>query len=411
MRTHRIGWLAAVAVVLAALAACSSDDGDSDAAEEDGARTEGAATEVALPESWEGYTSESYADDAHWLCKPGIADDVCEDTDLDATVVEADGSTEVVEHEVAEDPPVDCFYVYPTTSYDEGPNSDWEPGEAEEISTVRNQAARLTATCRVFAPIYRQATLSAIGGGFREDTRDVAYGDVLDAFKEYVVNLSDGRGFVLIGHSQGAGMLSRLIAEEIDDEPLLRDRLVAAYILGSSVQVPEGEVVGGSFRNVPLCEEEDQTGCVVSFVSYRATQPPVEGALFGRDGDGTVAACVNPAALAGGRAELQPYMPVEQPEGALLGGVTGTPPFSDPARNEEVTTAWVTFPGLVEGECVRRDGYTYLELTVNADPDDPRADDIGGDLNEQWGMHLVDVNVAMGDIVDLVASQAAAYTG
>src|SRR5690606_2204549 len=260
VRTHRIGWLAAVAVVLAALAACSSDDGDSDAAEEDGARTEGAATEVALPESWEGYTSESYADDAHWLCKPGIADDVCEDTDLDATVVEADGSTEVVEHEVAEDPPVDCFYVYPTTSYDEGPNSDWEPGEAEEISTVRNQAARLTASCRVFAPIYRQATLSAIGGGFREDTREVAYGDVLDAFMEYVVNLSDGRGFVLIGHSQGAGMLSRLIAEEIDDEPLLRDRLVAAYILGSSVQVPECEVVGGDFENVPLCEEEDQTG-------------------------------------------------------------------------------------------------------------------------------------------------------
>src|SRR5690606_40874403 len=123
---------------------------------------------------------------------------------------------------------------------DEGRNRDGEPAEAEEISTVRNEAARLTATCRVFAPIYRQATLSAIGGGFREDTREVAYGDVLDAFKEYVVNLSDGRGFVLIGHSQGAGMLSRLIAEEIDDEPLLRDRLVAAYIPGPSRHAPEG---------------------------------------------------------------------------------------------------------------------------------------------------------------------------
>ncbi len=33
------------------------------------------------------------------------------------------------------------------------------------------------------------------------------------------------------------------------------------------------------------------------------------------------------------------------------------------------------------------------------------------DLNAQWGLHLIDANVAMGDIVDLVAAQAASYTG
>jgi hypothetical protein len=48
---------------------------------------------------------------------------------------------------------------------------------------------------------------------------------------------------------------------------------------------------------------------------------------------------------------------------------------------------------------------------VNGDPTDPRTDDIGGDLNEQWGMHLIDANVAMGDIVDLVTAQAEGYTG
>ena len=119
---------------------------------------------------------------------------------------------------MADDPPVDCFYVYPTTSFDEGPNSDWEPAEAEEIHTVYNQTARLTSTCRVFAPVYRQATLSAIGGGAREEGVEpwtVAYGDVVDAFKDYVVNSSEGRGFVLIGHSQGSGVLTRLIAEEV----------------------------------------------------------------------------------------------------------------------------------------------------------------------------------------------------
>ena len=406
-----------LAVALTALgASCSSGDGDDDAddagAEAEGAGGDSTAAEVELPEGYEGYTSENYADDAHWLCKPGIADDVCS-RDLDATSVAADGSTEIVEHEVAEDPPIDCFYVYPTTSFDQGPNSDWEPAEAEEIHTVYNQAARLTSTCRVFAPVYRQATLSSIGGGGDDDGVEpwtVAFDDVLDAFKDYVVNESEGRGFVLIGHSQGAGMLTRLIEAEIDDEPLLRDRLVAAYILGSAVQVPVGDVVGGTFANVPLCEEDDQTGCVVSYASFRATAPPTPAAFFGRGGDGTRAACVNPADLTGGPAPLQPYFMVTPPEGSLLGGDVAHP-FADPARTAEIETPWVTYPDFVEGACAEEGDYTYLSLSVNADPADPRTDDIGGDLNEQWGMHLIDANVAMGDIVDLVATQADSYIG
>ncbi len=112
---------------------------------------------------------------------------------------------------------------------------------------------------------------------------------------------------MLLGHSQGAGMITRLIEDEIDDEPLLRDRLVAAYVLGSSLQVPDGEVVGGDFADVPLCEAEDQTGCVVTYSSYRSTDPPAGVAFFGRGGDGTRAGCVNPAAVGGGAATVQPY--------------------------------------------------------------------------------------------------------
>jgi Protein of unknown function (DUF3089) len=406
-------------LVAGALAvSCSSDGGDGDAdgsgGDDDRAAADGGRVE--LPADYEGHTSEVYADDANWLCKPGIPDDVCS-RDLDATSVAADGSTEVIEHEPADDPPVDCFYVYPTTSYDEGPNSDLEPAEAEEIWTVLNQAARLTSTCRVFAPVYRQATLASIGGGRddREGGTDpwtVAYGDVVDAFTHYVANESEGRGFVLIGHSQGAGLLTRLIADEIDDEPLLRDRLVSAYILGSSVQVPEGEVAGGSFRNVPLCEARDQTGCVVSYSSYRADDPPTGAGFFGRADDGTRAACVNPADLAGGEpVALQPYFGVDHPEGGLLGGVAGAQPFADPARTAEIETPWVTYPDFVRAECTEAGDYTYLALSVEGDPADPRTDDIGGDLTDEWGMHLVDANVAMGDIVDLVASQAEAYTG
>ena len=120
-----------------------------------GRRPRGAATTTtepaALPAGWEGYSSATYADDAHWLCKPGIADDVCS-RDLDATRVAADGTTEVEPHEAAEDPAVDCFYVYPTVSEDPTPNSDLVPAEAQEINTVYNQAARLTSSCRLYAP-------------------------------------------------------------------------------------------------------------------------------------------------------------------------------------------------------------------------------------------------------------------
>jgi hypothetical protein len=42
-------------------------------------------------------------------------------------------------------------------------------------------------------------------------------------------------------------------------------------------------------------------------------------------------------------------------------------------------------------------------------PSEPRIDDIGGDLTPEWGMHLIDVNVAMGDLVSLARSEGKAF--
>ena len=58
-----------------------------------------------------------------------------------------------------------------------------------------------------------------------------------------------------------------------------------------------------------------------------------------------------------------------------------------------------------------KDGVNWLEVTVNADPATPRADDISGDLTPEWGLHLVDMNLVMGDMVDLVAAQKDAFAG
>lgn len=347
------------------------------------------------------YTSEVYADPAHWLCRPDKADDVCH-RNLDATVVQPDGSLEVQPHTVASAPPIDCFYVYPTISADQTPNSDLVPSDAEEGS-VLSQAARLTSQCRVFAPVYRQLTLPALLGRVPADrlaASQVAYGDVLDAWRHYLANDNGGRGVVFIGHSQGASHLNRLLREELDPNPQMRSLLVAAYLIGSTVRVPEGADVGGDFANIPLCRRTEQIGCVVSYASFRSTAPPPANSFFGRPrgGDG-VAACVNPAAPAGGRAPLRPYFP------------TGPWVLRHPAAAARITTPFVTLPGLLEGECVQRDGFSYLEVTVRSDPASPRARDITGDLTPEWGLHVVDVNLAMGDIVEMVAAQAAAFSG
>jgi hypothetical protein len=241
---------------------------------------------------------------------------------------------------------------------------------------------------------------------------DPVFADVLDAWRHYMAHDNGGRGVVLIGHSQGASLLTELIASEIDPHEDVRDHLVAAYLAGTSVAVPEGADVGGEFAQVPLCRTPDQTGCVVTWSSYRADAPPPEGAIFGRPFAGGVrAGCNSPAALAGGSSELSSYFPAAPGSSILsaLGAAGGeTRPWVDPALGA-VTTPFVATPGLVRAECVHRDGYDYLAVTVDGDPADPRVDDIGGDLTPQWGLHLQDVNLVMGDIVELVANQRDAY--
>lgn len=385
----------------------TADTGAEDASGVDSSPDRDTEQDAAPIGPYAGHTSETYSDLNHWLCHPDRDDDPCDES-FDTTVVYADGSTEIVEHVVADDPLFDCFYVYPTISSDSGDNSDLEPG-VEEGFVIQNQAGRLASECRLFGPVYRQGTLTALLFGGGADF-ELAYADVLDAWKHYIANESDGRPFLLIGHSQGTGMLRLLMQNEIDGVPELQDRLVAAYLIGSTIEVPDGEDVGGSFDTIPLCRQTDQTGCVVTFASFRDTDPPTNASRFGRaQTDGHVAACNNPASLTGGSHALIPYSPRDVP-GALSLVISGDySPFADSEGAPEITTPYFMLPDFIEGECVVKDGYSYLEITINADPDDPRADDITGDFTEGWGLHLVDVNLTMGDILALVQSQAAAY--
>jgi hypothetical protein len=204
-------------------------------------------------------------------------------------------------------------------------------------------------------------------------------------------------------------VLNQLMREEIDPNPDVRDQLVAAYLAGSSVRVPEGADVGGDFAEIPLCRAGGQTGCVISWASFRDDAPPTENALFGRprSGDG-VSACNSPASLAGGSAEVHSYFPSD-PNASILSSLGVGGAATEWARGQQIATPFVTTPGFVTAQCVSEGGFDYLEVTVNGDPADARVDDIGGDLTPEWGLHLQDVNLVMGDIVELVGSQSEAW--
>lgn len=357
-----------------------------------------------------GYVSATYANPANWLCRPDT-DDVC-DHGLDATIVKADGHTSIDRFEAAKKPKIDCFYIYPTISTDTTGNSDLVPGADQELFVVGQQAARLGEVCRVFAPVYRQITLTALisilGGNPIPFDPALAIGDVVDAWKHYVANDNEGRGVVLIGHSQGASQLTALLQSEIDDSPVLRDRLVSAMLLGTSFQVPIGADVGGSLDNVPLCHRDSDTSCIITYSSFRADAPPPANTRFGRPTRaGWEAACTNPASLRGGKGRLHPFLPTDARALPIL-PPPAPPQWTDAAK--PVTTPFVTLPGWVEGECkTSPEGFVYLAVSSTGN-DAKRIDDIrGADLTPDWGLHLVDVNVAMGDLVAIAKRQTRAY--
>ena len=354
-----------------------------------------------------------YADGKNWLCLPG-RQDACA-VDQTTTVVAGDGKLTRESWKAEPGAPIDCFYVYPTVSMDSGGNSDMTAGP-EENGVVRVQLVRFASVCRLYAPIYRQATLTqlraAAGGSPIPVDRALAYNDVVDAWNSYLQRDNNGRGVVLIGHSQGSGVLTQLIRNEIDGKPA-QARLVSALLLGTNLAVPRGKDVGGAFRSIPLCRSAKQVGCAVAYVSFRSTVPPPENTRFGNvQGDNMMAACTNPAALNGGKGELRAYLPAG---GRSITGSSAEPrPWVTPPQ--PIDTPFVTLPGLLFAECVSNLKGSYLEVTVRGNPLDPRTDDIPGDVmangqvNASWGLHLIDVQLTMGNLVEIVREQAKTFT-
>jgi hypothetical protein len=346
-----------------------------------------------------------------WLCKPGMANDPCAFS-LKTTAVAANGKRTAATfaglRPLSTAKNFDCFYVYPTVSLQDTGNTSLTITSAE-VDAAIDQAAPFSRVCNVFAPMYRQATWPSVDAGLKgnestlRDTFSVGYNSLLSAWNDFLAHYDNGRPVILIGDSQGSAILIHLIATQFDSNPALRSRLVVAIIAGGNLQVPAGKTVGATFKHVPLCASATQTACAIAYSSFPGL-PPADS-LFGRAGQGvslqsgqtTVpgdqVACVNPAALGGGTADLMPYfLSVTQP--------TLTPAVKSP---------WVTYPGLYQASCNSEGGATWLQVTYVGTSSDTRPA-VAESLGPTWGFHAYDVGLALGNLVRDVAGEEAAWT-
>ena len=337
-----------------------------------------------------------------WVCRPGGPGDACT-RNLDAVAVTPTGRT-AIPFTPAADPKVDCFYVYPTVSRAAGTNAP-DTAEPAVVAAVRAQAALFGSTCRVFAPVYRQVTLHALATGayFDPAAQQRAYDDVVSAWHSYL-NDDPGRPVVLIGHSQGAMLLARLLSDDVAQHPEVRSRIVSALLMGGSVTVPDGSDVADHAGGLPACRRPGQTRCVVAYSSF-AAEPP-QDAYFGRAAPGRTALCTDPTRLAGGDGALHPELPTSRlgPAGGLeraLPAPSGT------------TAAFVAYPGAARGECRTQEGASWLQVTPvpGAALSGTQITSATAGLSAQWGLHAVDVTLALGDLVEVVRRQGAAWPG
>ena len=392
---HRVSHslrIVVVAVLVVGLAACGGGSTKSTSTQ-----TTTTTTTISATDQW----------GTKWLCKPGLTDNPCL-SDQSATAILPSGKMVVSHPAPATSPPVDCFYVYPTISGESTINASLAVGfRQQEVATA--QASRFSQVCNVYAPVYRQITLSALDHPRRITLPHalVAYQSVLAAFRDYLAHYNHGRGIVFIGHSQGATILIRLLQQEVDNVPPVRRRLVSALLMGGNVTVPKGKTVGGDFKHIPACSSATEAGCVVAYSSF--TSKPVAGSQFGRTssdaGVGLLAPrrpspnlaimCVNPASPSGGTGWLQPYIPA-----LALTFVGQTLP---------VTTPWVTFPREFTGRCKTSGNATWLQVSRPFGRSDHRP--ALTRLQEPiLGLHILDVNIALGNLVSLVGRQTAAYS-
>jgi hypothetical protein len=338
-----------------------------------------------------------------WLCNGTRSPDLCK-PNLTTTLLSNSGAAEGLRPVRRERTRFDCFYIYPTVSDDKSANSDLSI-DPEERSIALYQAARYSQLCRVFAPMYRQVTLTQLLKGPSTITAQmsrIAYDSALSGWRDYLRTYNKGRPFVLIGHSQGSFTLRKLIATQIDPNRRLRRLMVSAILLGGNVLVKTGRDVGGDFKHIPACHRATDISCVIAFSTFNAPVP--SNSLFGR-----------PSAALGQQPPPDSSVLCAYPGSRRLSTVLPTEPFAPSSTIGKasaligypafhVSTPWVEFDHAYTGGCSSADNAHVLQIQ-----DQPGAAHLHPVPDPTWGLHLTDANIALGNLVDVVSREERAY--
>ena len=358
-------------------------------------------------------TASASAKGTVWLCKPGARPDPCT-PGLSTTVYNAPLTRAIrVENPAARrNPPIDCFYVYPTVSDETTGNSDLMIQDTER-SIALYQVSRYSQDCRMYAPMYRQVTLAGAGlpgtsGSASKANPALGVADVEAALKTYLSRYNHGRGFVLIGHSQGSGVLEAVIAKMVDPHPAVRRHLLSAILLGGNVLVKGNTGIGGDFKHIPACRGDAQLGCVIAFSTFDQSVPP--DSLFGRIGNlnlgpkpakGDQVLCTNPANLAGGSGILDPIQPSAPfAPGSIIAAGLGALKWTVPTPS----TVYWTSPGSYTARCEDSNGAHVLMVAPRNGAQTPAPAP-----TPEWGLHLLDATLSQGNLINIVAAESRAY--
>jgi len=325
----------------------------------------------------------SYQAPSAWLCLPGRTDPCARDV----TIVDLhpDGTR-------GERPPtpapsgIDCLYIYPTVDDSARVGNHTDFSDRTKIAeVVVEQAVPFRRVCDLFVPLYRQITMGTYAreDAWTDEGLANAYADVAAAFDAYLAAHPD-RGIVLIGHSQGAEMVTRLLRDRFDRDAALRARLVIALALGGNLDVGVGQRTGGTFTAIPTCAAAGETGCVVAYRSMRA------GAFIAQPDPGYPAGreqmCVNPGNLT---------------NAAAVASLTAVYFDND---------AYTSYFGLYRARCVRtadRARVLAIEEVPSARPSP--VDLAAPQFGTTFGTHVLDVEIAQDNLIELVRRAGLAW--
>ena len=294
--------------------------------------------------------------------------------------------------------PADVFFIHPTTY--KGSDVWNAPWDADDSAAPLNPAVLLgqvgafNGCCRLYAPRYRQATLSALGKS--QPAVEFAYADVASAFREFIAHHNNGRPFIIASHSQGTMHAVRLLQAEILGTPL-QDRLVAAYLIGGYAPDDFGDV------GLPICDGPRQTGCIVSWntskVGSRTARIVINDKTYWwrgveKSADQAPAICVNPLTW---RAQ-RPDQPI-----AAAAVNPGSLPFPKAPFPVAAITLAPLVPHLTGAQC--HDGMLEVEIPHDAPAgfSDPLSRFLGS-------YHLNDYGVFYGAIRANAIDRVGAWT-